>query len=231
VARDKAHAAGAERIDIATRDVDVELSERGHEQAQAIAGWFARLPANDRPDALLSSPYVRSLQTAAIVQKRASIDRVLPLVADERLREKEFGILDRLTRQGIAAYHPEQAQIRRHLGKFYHRPPGGESWCDVILRLRSALHTLSLHYADRRVLIVTHQVVILCFRYLIEELDEQELLRIDAEGDIANCAITSYRLAASPDTALKLERYNWVVPIVEADASVTSRPDPSSAER
>src|SRR5688572_31393696 len=36
-----------------------------------------------------------------------------------------------------------QAEFRRLLGKFYHRPPGGESWCDVILRLRSALDTRS----------------------------------------------------------------------------------------
>jgi hypothetical protein len=31
--------------------------------------------------------------------------------------------------------HPEQAEMRTRLGKFYHRPPSGESWCDVILRL------------------------------------------------------------------------------------------------
>jgi probable phosphoglycerate mutase len=47
---------------------------------------------------------------------------------DERLREKEFGILDRLTRAGIEEQFPDQAEFRRLLGKFYHRPPGGESW-------------------------------------------------------------------------------------------------------
>ena len=57
---------------------------------------------------------------------------------DERLREKEFGILDGLTTLGIRNGFPEQADFRKILGKFYHRPPGGESWCDVILRLRSA---------------------------------------------------------------------------------------------
>jgi hypothetical protein len=35
------------------------------------------------------------------------------------LREIEFGILDRLTRQGIEQYHPEQAIIRRSVGKVY----------------------------------------------------------------------------------------------------------------
>ena len=58
------------------------------------------------------------------------------------------------------------------MGKFYHRPPGGESWADVILRLRSALNTINLLYCDRRVVVVCHQVVVLCMRYILEELDE-----------------------------------------------------------
>src|SRR3546814_4463817 len=73
----------------------------------------------------------------------------------ERLREKEFGILDGLTFTGIDNIFPDQARFRQLLGKFYHRPPGGESWCDVILRLRSVLDTISLHYAGRRVMIFT----------------------------------------------------------------------------
>jgi broad specificity phosphatase PhoE len=104
---------------------------------------------------------------------------------DERLREKEFGMLDRLTATGIKTLHPEQAESRRHFGKFYYRPPSGESWCDVILRLRSALDTISLHHAGRRVLVLTHQVVVLCFRYLLEDLTEEQLLNIDREGDVA----------------------------------------------
>jgi broad specificity phosphatase PhoE len=63
-------------------------------------------------------------------------------IADQRLREKEFGILDRLTKFGITQRYPELAQQRSHVGKFYFRPPGGESWCDVILRLRSMLDTI-----------------------------------------------------------------------------------------
>ena len=78
------------------------------------------------------------------------------------------------------------------LGKFYHRPPGGESWCDVILRLRSLLDTVSLHYAGCRLLVVTHQVVILCLRYLLEGLTEEQLLAIDRDGAVANCAVTEY---------------------------------------
>ncbi len=154
-------------------------------------------------------------------------------MVDERLREKEFGILDRLTGQGIRELHPDQAEFRKLLGKFYFRPPGGESWCDVILRLRSALDTLSLHYGGRRVLIVAHQVVVLCMRYLIEELTEDEILAIDARGDVANCAVTEYAFDPSGGTTgcLKLQRYNFTAPLAREGAPVTSAPDAKVAAR
>lgn len=59
-----------------------------------------------------------------------------PICVDERLREKEFGILDGLTTRGISTLQPEQYAFRQQLGKFYHCPPGRERWCDVIFRLR-----------------------------------------------------------------------------------------------
>ncbi|MBV9540651.1 MAG: histidine phosphatase family protein, partial [Alphaproteobacteria bacterium] len=142
---------------------------------------------------------------------------------DERLREKEFGILDGLTRSGIEAQFPDQAASRTLLGKFYHRPPGGESWCDVILRLRSLLDTVSLHYGGHRVLIVAHQVVVLCLRYLLEGMDEAQILAIDREGDVANCSVTEYR--CEEHKGLVMVRYNHVAPLTAEGAPVTVAPD------
>jgi len=97
----------------------------------------------------------------------------------------------------------------------------------VILRLRSALDTLSLHYAERRVLIVSHQVVVLCMRYLLEAMTEAEILDIDRRGDVANCSVTEYRLdhAAGPNGELKLARFNFTAPLERAGAPVTREPD------
>ena len=119
--------------------------------------------------------------------------------------------------------------MRTQLGKFYHRPPGGESWCDVILRLRSVLDTISLHHSGpgKRVLIVAHQVIVLCFRYLIEGLDEAQILAIDRHGDVANCGVTSYSFSpATGDAgALQLRAYNFVAPLEAAGAPVTFTAD------
>ena len=228
IARDAAQAAGAARIDIPERDVDVPLSALGHRQAQALGHWFAAMPKGERPNLLLASPYRRAVETARAIRRTGGLaPEALPLLLDERLREKEFGILDRLTRAGIERFHPEQAALRTDLGKFYHRPPGGESWCDVILRLRSALDTISLHHDGRRVLIVAHQVVVLCLRYLLEDMTEAEILAIDAEGDVANCGVTEYAFSAdaSPGSGLDLVRYNFVAPLEAEGTAVTSERD------
>lgn len=234
VARDLANANGLGRIDIAERDVDVPLSERGVEQAQALGRWFADLPAEERPEVVLTSPYVRAMRTAELIASEGGLAAGTPThCIDERLREREFGILDRLTTMGIRELHPEQAEFRKIMGKFYHRPPGGESWVDVILRLRSALDTLSLHHAGRRVLIVGHQVVVLCLRYLLENMTEAEILAVDAQGDVANCSVTEYRFepADGPDGKLALVRYNFIAPLQREGAPVTSAPDRPVAAR
>jgi len=228
VARDAAYAAGAERISIGGRDVDVPLSDLGVEQATALGHWFGAMPAQEQPEVVLCSPYLRARRTAELVHEhgRLGVERD-DFVVDERLREKEFGVLDGLTGRGIRAQMPEQAELRRLLGKFYHRPPGGESWCDVILRLRSALDTVSLHHGGRRVLLVGHQVVVLCLRYLLENMTEEGILAVDRAGDVSNCSVTEYRYDAGrgPHGGLRLERYNFVAPLRREGTPVTAEPD------
>jgi 2,3-bisphosphoglycerate-dependent phosphoglycerate mutase len=234
VARDAATAAGLHLIDIAERDVDVPLSALGEEQSRALGRWFAALPARERPNVVLTSPYLRARRTAELVEEAGGLcAEQSSFVVDERLREKEFGVLDRLTRTGIERHHPDQAEFRRILGKFYHRPPGGESWCDVILRLRSALDTISLHHSGCRVLIVGHQVVVLCLRYLLEAMTEDEILAVDATGEVANCSITEYGFDPGKGAGgeLALRRYNFVAPLEDAGAPVTSEPDAMVATR
>ena len=193
VARDAALAAGLATIDIAGRDIDVPLSPRGERQADALGDWLARQSTKLQPTVILASPYKRAQDTAHRALETSGLaGRDIPFIIDERLREKEFGVLDRLTPRGVLEKYPEQAEFRKALGKFYHRPPGGESWCDVVLRLRSVLDTLDREHEGERVLIVAHQVVVLCFRYLIERMTEDEILAVDRQGDIANCAVTQY---------------------------------------
>ena len=220
VARETAERDRLERIALDTRDVDVPLSDLGKRQAEALGTWMAELPRRERPTVVWTSPYVRACQTAEIALSAAGLD--LPLVVDERLREREFGVLDGLTRHGIEQQWPDEAARRSAIGKFYHRPPGGESWTDALLRVRSAVSDLRRDCAGERVLVVAHQVVVLLVRYVVEGMTEHEILAVDRLGDVANCAITSY---VSDGGSLRLEAYNDTTHLVEEDEPVTAEPE------
>lgn len=230
VADEDATRRGLLELDLPHRDMDVPLSPLGEEQAGLTGQWIARSPAEGRPRHTLCSPYVRAQQTARLLLESSGCrsDRI-HLVVDERLREREFGILDRLTAAGIAERFPEQAAARAFLGKFYHRPPGGESWADVALRLRSALDSIGREYAGEHLLVVTHQVAILVFRYLLERLTEAEILEIDRTSPIANCSVTVYDFDPDrgPHGGMALRMFNEVPP----GEPVTKEPDAPVAPR
>ncbi len=233
VARDAAEAAGLKEIALdVKRDMDVPLSELGQQQSHALGLWFGQMPASERPEVILTSTYLRSRHTAELVLKAAGIDADV-YSADERLREKEFGILDRLTKEGIKERYPDQYQFREAIGKFYHRPPGGESWCDVILRLRSVIGTLTREYRKDRVLIIAHSVVVLCFRYLIERMTEDDILNIDRTNDVPNCAVTEYKYddRLGKRGKLVLQRYNFVAPLEAEGTRVTTGKDVPAAPK
>jgi broad specificity phosphatase PhoE len=222
IARDQAEADGLERIALGSRDVDIPLSVRGRGQAEALGKALIRQP----PDAVWVSPYLRARQTASLALDAAGVQP--RLVVDERLREREFGVLDGLTRKGIEAQWPQEAARRKAIGKFYHRPPGGESWTDALLRVRSVLTDIGRDGADQRVLIVAHQVVVLLCRYVLEGMTEDEILAVDRQGDVANCAVTSFERLG--DT-LRLITYNDVSHLHEQHEPVTAEPDQPHAPR
>lgn len=233
VARDAAEAAKGLMIDIAERDVDVPLSELGVQQSQALADWFAAMPEERQPNVVLHSPYLRAAQTARIVKQGIDPASLIASQVDERLREKEFGILDRLTTHGISQRYPDLYEQRQHVGKFYFRPPGGESWCDVILRLRGVLDTITREYARERVLIVGHQVTVNCFRYLLERLDEATILDYDRAADVPNCSVTSYSFDPHQGRRgkLALKLVNFIAPLEAAGTPITVSKDVPAAPK
>lgn len=188
VAREAAEAEQADEILIDQRDPDVPLSARGRSQAEALGRWLAELDAPRQPAVAWSSPYVRAVQTATIALDSAQAP--IRVRVDERLRDRELGILDRLTRRGVAARYPDENARRRYLGKLYYRPPGGESWSDMALRLRSFLADPRHGDGPACGLLVCHDAVILLLRYVLEELTEAQLLDIAASQSLGNASVT-----------------------------------------
>ncbi|QJU54217.1 histidine phosphatase family protein [Herbiconiux sp. KACC 21604] len=185
-----AQRSGAETIDVEWRDADVPLSATGEEQAAAFGTWLAEHASDGVPAAIWSSPYLRARQTTELAVAVAGL-RLAPRV-DERLRDRELGILDRLTALGVERRYPEEAARRRHLGKFYHRPPGGESWADVALRIRSFLGDAGVDRAGDggTLLVVAHDAVVILFLAVCTGLGEQELLDFARGNVVTNASVT-----------------------------------------
>lgn len=215
VARDAAFAAGAEEAAIVGRDPDVPLSPLGVRQATALGHWFASQPAAERPTVVIASPYQRAHATAEHVVRAGAVAdpafTAADIRLDERWREKELGLFFRVTRHGMERRYPEQWALRRELGTFYYRPPNGESGADVVLRVRAALDGIARDHPGERVLVVCHQITILCTRFAVEGLTEAELDAAWHRYDIANCSLTEYR--ADPGGRLALVRLGYTVPV------------------
>jgi broad specificity phosphatase PhoE len=211
---------GAERLDLPARDPDVRLSATGCEQADALGRSWQDLARDRRPDVVLSSPYERAYRTAQRAVAAAGWHD-LEIRRDERLRARDLGMLDGFTRSGIERRFPDEAERRAWLGKFYYRPPGGESWADVAARVRAVLETVGLQHAGRRVVVVSHQAVLMLFRYVVENLDEEAVLALDASQRLANTGVVRYRFDGA--TAV-LEAADDIGHLHGLDVAVTEEP-------
>lgn len=218
VAATDAQLAGVEVITVPARDADVTLSHAGQDQALALGRALAGIPADLVPDAVVSSPYVRARQTAEIAVESAGWR--VAVRTDERLRDRELGILDMLTWHGVEQRLPDEAERRRWLGKFYYRPPGGESWADVALRLRSVLGELNSLGMGHRVMLVCHDAVILLMRYILEGMTEQEVLDLAAGTSVLNASMTRY-VRPEGQGPWTLESFNVADHLTEQGVQVT----------
>jgi broad specificity phosphatase PhoE len=207
----------AERLDLDVRDADVELSETGRQQADALRDWLKNASQEERPTVVVSSPYRRAADTAL----RAVEGLDLEVLFDERLRERDLGVFDGLTGAGIRAEYAQEARRRTKVGKFYYQPPSGESWADVVLRVRSLLGDLRHGFEDARVWLFSHQAVLMSFRYVLEGLSEEELMEIDRTSSVGNASLTTY---TRTDGELGLDVLGDTSIVDAAQAEVTCEP-------
>jgi broad specificity phosphatase PhoE len=222
VAAEAAHRDRLHEIDVPARDADVVLSETGRRQAEALGHWLAGLPENERPKVVWSSPYRRARETAEIAL--TVCDAHLDMRVDERLRDRDMGITDMLTAAGIRERYPEEAERRQWIGKFYYRPPGGESWADVALRVRAVLGDLAEYERRERVLVSAHDVVILLFCYVAEGLDEDAVLERSRTDGLRNAAICRLERDEESPTGWRVTAYNEATHLHEHGVDVTDQP-------
>lgn len=167
---------GLDRVESPVPNPQIGLSHDGMKKATQIK--VALVPFTR----VFASSYVRAQQTAEI----AGFSHY---AVDERLRDRELGCLDGFTSSGIERYAPAEAAARAHMGKFYHRPAGGESWADVVLRMRSFLFEQKMRGIND-LIFFSHDVTILCALYICYDLTVDEVLAMQKESPILNGSVT-----------------------------------------
>jgi 2,3-bisphosphoglycerate-dependent phosphoglycerate mutase len=173
------------------RQADIQLTAKGVTQAQTAGKQLATHPMFHR---VIISPYLRTVQTAQHIVQQLSYPAELRF--DDRVREREKGMIEGLSDQKFEQLHPEEFKRSRYEGEFYYRPAGGESYPDVRLRVHSFLTSMRTHFPGKSILVVTHAITIWAFRSLLERLGESELLdlKADPEHKIGNCSILEYQI-------------------------------------
>lgn len=136
-----------------------KLIDKGREQASAVANYLKKIDA----DYIVASPLIRTQETAEIISKATG----LSFETDEAWMECDFGDWDGLTPEEVRAQYSEnyESWIRSTSVP----PQNGESYDDVAVRADLALNSLADKYPGKKVIVVTHNIMIRqCARLAID---------------------------------------------------------------
>ncbi len=158
------------------------LNETGRMQAASAASILKAYPI----DLVISSDLDRAKETAEIIAKELGAE----VSFDERLRERDFGVLEGLTREEVEekglSSEREKINANRH-----EKPKGGESWNAVEARMIEALHHHKKNHHHKNIVIVSHGATL---KILFEKLKnigiEETGLAVLRNAEILNVGIT-----------------------------------------
>ncbi len=193
--------------EVSGRDAEVPLTDLGAKQAAALGEWIGELPENERPQVVITSPYLRARETWRLTAEASGVELPTP-VTDDRLVDRLLGDLEMLTRAAVAQRFPDEAQRRADAGEHHYAPPGGESFADIEVRLAAFLEDLHRDHAGERVVVVAHDAVVLMMRAVIEQLDWGQVLAAErAAGNVRNASLSRF---VDVGGRLELAYYNSV---------------------
>jgi len=124
------------------------LNDEGREQARATGEWLAPLAGTF--DALVSSPVLRTRQTAEILAGFFDLE----IEEEPGIAEMEFGTWDGMSFTEVHEKHPDE--ISSWLGDLESAPHGGESFRAVEKRVLEGRDRMMAAYAEKTTVVVSH---------------------------------------------------------------------------
>lgn len=180
------------------------LTDAGVAQAHAAGRWIT--DNVDPLDRCITSPYVRTRETAANLQLDGALWEENRVV-----RERSWGEISPLPRKVFEEQYAHNALLRRK-DPLYWAPPAGESIANVAEnRVRNMLSTLHRESSEDNVLVVTHGDFMWSTRLVLERWSDEVFLRYDKDKEmtIFNCTVLHYT-RIDPDTGEIAPWMRWV---------------------
>jgi len=143
---------------IASGHYDVALTAQGRDHAQTV---LRSRYAGQRYDAAYTSNTQRAYDTARLM----FADRPIAIVQDARLRECDYGAYEGRPRHQMEAARP--AAIDTPF-------PGGESFSQVVERMRSFLLDLAGERDGQSLMLIGHAATLFTLRHLLERRPLEE---------------------------------------------------------
>jgi probable phosphoglycerate mutase len=134
--------------------LDIGLNDKGRKQAERLGAALAKNHPHEPLNAIsaiYSSDLWRAYDTALSISKAINV----PIVSDEGLRERGFGVFEGKTFDEIAQLWPDQSQRWRARDPHF-SPEGGESLVEFSERILAASQALAARHPGEQIALVAH---------------------------------------------------------------------------
>jgi probable phosphoglycerate mutase len=161
-----------------------ELTPRGLLQVQLVANVLSKRTF----DLLISSDQGRAIITAMAINKYHNLEMIL----SENLRERNFGIMEGLTREEIGEKYPLVYEgYMKRISEY--QVPEGESLIQFYTRVSIELKNIVSLYEGSRILIITHGGVLDCTMRMVFGYS----LDVSRNFSIFNAALNTFSVTNS----------------------------------
>lgn len=132
--------------------LDLEVSELGERQLEAVRNYFKDFPV----EVIYSSPLIRAKKTAKAIAEETNIKSIKN---DDRLKEINAGKLEGLPFDEISKIYPQVKLLWETMPQKF-EAVGGEKMTDVYNRITKAVLDIAAENEGKKVAIVSHGTAI-----------------------------------------------------------------------
>ncbi len=149
------------------------LTERGKEEARAMA---AKLKS-EKIDLIITSPFLRTKETAEIVAEELGLSFSEQVIIDERLQEINPGrFLGKTWQEYNDAFGERVNRLRGRL------EGGGENYSDVRRRTMSAIYDFDEKYQGKNILLISHGLSLFMLQATVDFWTDGDIVRAPKRG-------------------------------------------------